>query len=459
MLEIGTLHAGLLLADRFRLVRELGLGGLGRVWLAEDMQLDGEQVACKVLRKAYGDDARAIGDLKREVLLTRRLHHEHILSVHTFWESPPYRFLTMDYVDGVDLAAALLSRSEAFSPREVITWARQLAGALDYAHTQGVLHRDVKPANILLDLERCVRLTDFGIARTDHELRGRDCNEQPSGTVRYMSPEQLVGDFTGPPADQYSLAITLYELLSGVTPFADIHLFSQIRRAVPPPIRGLPRPANQVLRRALAKRAAARYANCLGFVRSLERALRDVVALPAPSPEQSPAVPHGDTTVFLPRQDAALHQMRLGAVLIQQGLIEQDTLDHALAAQQEFGERLGTLLVRMGSVTEEAIARALARQLNTDFEPLAPDTVALAPLELVGAEEGQRLRCFPVRRAPGGLVLAMVDPLDLATLNQLEAHLSLRILPVSTTSTALERAWIAHAQLHVNLESNAQGGK
>ena len=179
---------GMVLAGRFQLVQHLDHGGLGDIWLAEDRLLDHEPIACKLLREDVVQDGRAVAELKREVLLTRRLRHPNIIGIYTFWESNQTPFITMEYVPGADLGDALHGRKRPFAPGEVRAWFEQLAGALDYAHGQGVLHRDVKPGNILLDEHQKVRLSDFGIARMAHELRARSGHEFTAGTILYMSP-------------------------------------------------------------------------------------------------------------------------------------------------------------------------------------------------------------------------------------------------------------------------------
>ena len=442
-----SLFAGKLLAERFRLVREVGHGGLGHVWLAEDTHLEGERVACKILKAALSGDARAITDLKREVLLTRRLHHEHIVSVHTFWETREHRFVTMDYVDGVDLAAALYAREKPFEVREVVAWGRQLADALDYAHARGVLHRDVKSANIMLDSEGNVRLTDFGIARAANEGSNRRGEEQPCGTVVYMSPEQLLGENPAASSDQYSLAVTLYELLSGGPPFRKGPLLTQIQLKPPPTIPFLSRPVNNALRRALAKRPEARYADCGNFIRSLERAARLTAPLdPSATPALQATGPWEGTTVFLNRRDTAHVQMRLGMILHQQGLVAREDLERALAEQEAKGGRLGALLIRRGLVTEDAIGRAIARQLHTEFTMLAPDTLDENMARAIAPADALRLRCMPLRHEKNTLVVAMADPLDWGAMNEIEQLLSSRVRPVVTTETALTAA-LAHLKL------------
>ena len=186
-----SLETGQLLADRFRLKRFIDEGGLGQVWLAEDLQLEGAPVAVKVLKSELASVERAVMDLKREVLLTRRLRHPNILAIYTFWETDDRHFMTMEFVEGQNLAQALGEREQAFSLGEILPWVKAVAEALDYAHKQGVLHRDVKPGNVLLTESGDVRLADFGIARMLMELGERRAGGYTCGTITYMSPEQI----------------------------------------------------------------------------------------------------------------------------------------------------------------------------------------------------------------------------------------------------------------------------
>ncbi|MFA6243014.1 MAG: serine/threonine-protein kinase, partial [Candidatus Hydrogenedentales bacterium] len=140
------------------LVRPIGQGSVGAVWLAKDTQLNDEPVACKVLTPTFADDRRAISDLKREVLLTRRLRHPNIVAIHSFWDADGDRFITMEYIPGLNLAQRMKERGSPYGLAEAMPWIEQICHALAYAHAQGILHRDVKPANVLLGAGGSVRL-------------------------------------------------------------------------------------------------------------------------------------------------------------------------------------------------------------------------------------------------------------------------------------------------------------
>ena len=207
------------LADRYRVERELGRGGMAVVYLARDLKHDRE-VALKVLRPelsaALGRDR-----FMREIQLTARLQHPHILPVFDSGESAGQLWYTMPYVDGETLRARLAR--EGRLPVDAATQlGREIASALAYAHDAGVVHRDIKPENILLSRQGQALVADFGIAKalaTDEALTETGL---ALGTPAYMAPEQVLGERpVRPQADVYALGVVLYEMLSGARPFAD----------------------------------------------------------------------------------------------------------------------------------------------------------------------------------------------------------------------------------------------
>jgi len=255
------LQPELVLAGRFRLERRLGAGGMGEVWLADDTSLN-ERVGCKVLKPELANDTRAIDNLKREVSLTRKLRHAYIVGVYDLHEWGGIHFLTMEYVEGQSLQNALAERQRPFPLEDVLRWAAQLGQALDYAHARGVLHRDVKPGNMLLTKHGNVRLADFGIARVVRDTETRLTGKETSGTLLYMSPEQLLGEKCDHRSDLYSLAASLYELLRGHPPFHTGSIPTQIQFKAPPPIEEIPDYVNAALLKGLAKKPESRYSTC-----------------------------------------------------------------------------------------------------------------------------------------------------------------------------------------------------
>jgi serine/threonine-protein kinase len=205
----------------FVVVRLLGSGGMGQVYLVRHPRLPRHE-ALKVLPAqiaATDDDFRT--RFIREADLAAGLFHPHIVGVHDRGEHEGQLWISMDYVEGTDLAQLMRQRYPAGMPAgEVVTIITAVADALDYAHHQGLLHRDVKPANILIGHpdERGVPrilLTDFGIARPLHDVSGLTVTNTTLGTVAYAAPEQLLGHHTDARADQYALAATAFYLLTG----------------------------------------------------------------------------------------------------------------------------------------------------------------------------------------------------------------------------------------------------
>jgi len=220
----GRFRAGALFANRFRIIARLGRGGMGEVYRADDLEL-GQPVALKFLRgpekaghhaQAVEFDERARARLRNEVRLARQLAHANVCRVYDIGEAHGDLYLSMEYVDGEDLAA-LLKRIGRVPIDKGIEIARKLCAGLAAAHTKGVLHRDFKPANIMIDSHGEVRIMDFGLAAIADQL---DTSDARSGTPAYMAPEQLAGKEATRQSDVYALGLVLYELFTGKPPFA-----------------------------------------------------------------------------------------------------------------------------------------------------------------------------------------------------------------------------------------------
>ena len=398
-----------------------------------------------MLREEHLHDRRALADLKREVLLARRLRHPGILGVHTFCETSDHRFIVMEYVEGSNLEEELHSREVPFSLADCLPWLEQLAAALDYAHRQGILHRDIKPANLLLDRAGRVRLADFGIARTVQEMAARDSGELTCGTLFFMSPEQLRGERLDSRSDLYSLAASVYELLSGTPPFHSGEIVSMIQWRLPPPIAHLSKEINGVLGRALAKEPEKRPPSCGAF----HRALTEAAARMTPKTAAMPVRPWEriqtlgkavlpDTRQLAPRDRNAACG-RLGALLLEQGVISPEQLEAALEQQQSSHKRLGEVLVGMGHVSEDCIAAALSQQLHLDVKNIEQCTPDPETMQLLSTEVIRQRHCLPLKKGEGTLTVAMADPLDMSTIDALEATTHCQIDVVLTTASAIHR--------------------
>ncbi|WP_240748647.1 serine/threonine-protein kinase [Mycobacterium paragordonae] len=273
-----TLTTGQIFAG-FRIIRVLGAGGMGTVYLAAHPRLPREN-ALKVLPAQWGGDPVYRARFEREAELAANLSHPHIVQVHDRGEHDGQLWLSMDYVAGTDAARLLRGRFSGGMPlAEVVRIIGAVASALDHAHQRGLLHRDVKPANILLEDDgpqpRGVFLADFGIARRIDDVIGLTSTNMTVGTVNYSAPEQLRGEPVDGRADQYALACTAFHLLTGAPPYDDANSAVVISRHVgaPPPAIGALRPElaglDWVFATAMAKDPAHRFGSCQEFANHL----------------------------------------------------------------------------------------------------------------------------------------------------------------------------------------------
>ena len=225
---------GTLLAGRYRVVRQLGQGGMGSVWLAEDTQLDNKPFAIKMLPAILVANKRAYRQLKDEALVAMKLTHPNIVTLRAFEENNGNPFLVMDYIDGQTLDDYLAEKGKLFES-DVLRILRPIAAALDYAHSEGVVHRDVKPTNVMIRKDSHPYILDFGVAREIQETLTRVTGKLSSGTLLYMSPEQNNGDEPTAAQDIYSFAAMAYECLAGRPPFTRGNIEDQIKNKIPEP--------------------------------------------------------------------------------------------------------------------------------------------------------------------------------------------------------------------------------
>ncbi len=226
---------GVVGGGRYLLLRQLGRGGMGVVWLARDQQLE-EEVALKLLPAELAADAMALGELKRETQKSRRLSHPHIVRTHDLVHLPGEApFISMEFVEGTMLETMRLERADQILRwHEVEGWMLQLCDALDYAHRQKIVHRDLKPANMMISKAGELKLADFGIAATMVDTLSRSSMRHViSGTACFMSPQQLQGAVPRATDDFYALGATLYELFTARPPFYTGDLTYQIIHVQP----------------------------------------------------------------------------------------------------------------------------------------------------------------------------------------------------------------------------------
>ncbi len=277
------------LSGRYELLTELGRGGMGIVHKAHDIKLDID-VAIKLLPKHLGQDPRAVQFLKREALASMKLSHPNILRLHHFEEDPESKFLIMELVDGKNLTQILdASPNHKLPQDEVVRYGIEACKALEYAHRKKVLHRDIKPSNIMIDSDGTLKIADFGIARIMKDSHTRHTGTVTSGTLLYMSPEQIQGERSDAQSDIYSLGISLYELLNGEVPFRSGDITHQHLHKKPKPIDGVPAWLNRILLKCLEKKPEDRFQNAGELLDALES--RSASAKPGAEAGKRNAVP------------------------------------------------------------------------------------------------------------------------------------------------------------------------
>ena len=275
---INTLFDG-----RYKIVRKLGAGGMADVYLAEDQEL-GRRVAIKILNDRHANDEQFVERFRREAKNAAGLSHPNIVSIFDRGQAEGTYYIAMEYLDGRSLKELITSRGPA--PIHVaVDYARQILAALRVAHRQGVVHRDIKPHNVLVDSEGRIKVTDFGIARAGPS----QMTEEGSiiGTAQYLSPEQAQGAPVTPSSDLYSVGIVLYELLTGTVPFggeSPVELaMKHLSKTPDPPSRirpEVPRDLDFVVMRALGKNPAERYQSADEMDADLARVARGVSVSP-----------------------------------------------------------------------------------------------------------------------------------------------------------------------------------
>lgn len=297
-LEAGCTFAG------FTIVKQIGAGGMGEVYLATHPRLPRCE-ALKILPAELCSDSEYRTRFHREADLASALWHPNIVTVHDRGESDGRLWISMDYVDGTDAAQLLHERyPDGMPPTEAITIINAVAEALECAHERSLLHRDVKPSNILLSktarTPQRIVLADFGIARHIH-TSDLTATNITLGTVNYASPEQLTGAMVDARADQYSLAATAYQLLSGCYPYQNSNPAVVIGHHInsPPPQLGKSRTDLAVfdgpLARAMAKRPAQRFPSCRDFAAALASA---ATGQPAALTQAAPGSPATSSTTL-----------------------------------------------------------------------------------------------------------------------------------------------------------------
>lgn len=282
---------GEILGNRYKIIQEIGSGGMAWIYLAEDL-VEGRRVAAKVLYPQFSEDISYIQRFNREAKLAISLNDPHIVRVLDYGATRDVHYLIMEYIEGRDLLDILEERGP-LPYEEVLNIAAQVAKALEHASQQGIIHRDIKPQNLMLTADGTVKVCDFGIARA---------MALPSltqsgfvGSPYYTSPEQAMGEQVDVRSDIYSLGVVMYQLLSGKLPFdakSPWSIVSQHIASKPPSLRlshtDLPEAVEHLVNKAMAKRPEDRFQTPAELIRAIEDVLKgkEIVEARPPAPEQ-----------------------------------------------------------------------------------------------------------------------------------------------------------------------------
>jgi serine/threonine-protein kinase len=416
---------GQLVADRFELEALAGVGGMSSVFRARDTLLE-RRVALKVLHEHHADDPEYVERFRREARAIAKLSHPNIVTVidRGVWEGCEY--IVFEHVEGPNLKE-LVEEHGPLSPLEALTLAHQAARGLAFAHEHGIVHRDVKPHNVLVDADGTAKVTDFGIARSLDADAGLTETGTVLGTSDYVAPEQVEGGGVDARSDQYSFGVLLYELLVGEPPFAGESFVAVAMRHLHDPVPSVRerRPevserVEELVRRALAKRPEDRFPTTDALLAALEACLAE---------EREPQEVGGGLTIALPaaavaappRQGPSRRRYRRGTSLVLAGtaLVVAALVGAVLATRGGDGMP-GLPGDPLGDEGGEAGRDVVTLTAVRDFDPDGDGTEH--PEAVARATDGDRATYWTTEtyrsfQKPGvGLVLDAGEPVELGEL-------------------------------------------
>ncbi|MGB8832149.1 MAG: serine/threonine-protein kinase, partial [Candidatus Sulfotelmatobacter sp.] len=272
--SVPLLETGEVLGGRYEILQMLGEGGMGAVYKARDRELD-RFVALKLIRRELAANPAIVARFKQELLLSHQVTHKNVIRIYDLGDADGLKFISMEFVEGQDLRSLILEKDK-FPPEEAVEIIQQVCRALEAAHSVGVIHRDLKPQNIMRDKTGRILVMDFGMARTV-EGDGMTQSGALVGTMEYMSPEQALAGNLDQRSDLFAVGLILYELLTGKMPYkAESALASLIKRtqqrAVPVSEHdgSIPAALSNIVSKCLEREAAQRYQSSAEILRDLD---------------------------------------------------------------------------------------------------------------------------------------------------------------------------------------------
>jgi tetratricopeptide (TPR) repeat protein/tRNA A-37 threonylcarbamoyl transferase component Bud32 len=403
---VKQLATGAIFAGRYQIIEELGHGGMGRVYKVHDTKI-GEKIALKLIRPEALLDKKTVERFSNELKLARKIRHKNICQMFDLGEDQGTRYITMEYIHGEDLKQ-LIRKVGRLSPGQAIGIARQVCGGLEEAHKLGVVHRDLKPQNIMIDEDGNARIMDFGIARS---LTGKGITGAGVmiGTPEYMSPEQVEGKETDQRSDIYSLGVILYEMATGRVPFeGDTPFTIGIKHKSEPPKdpralnAQLPQDLSRLILRCLEKDKNARYQTAAEVGTELEKIGKGIPTTDRVVPVRKTLTSREITVKFRPIKVIlpALAVVAVIAAAIVFWPKKASNLDPKLVAVAVFENKTGDpKLDNIGSLAAERIIQGLTQVGQFSIAPM-PSAEALS-----ASSKGQdRLRALAEATKAGKIV-------------------------------------------------------